>query len=272
MTCTTVHCCSSLSQSESLPSGQGARTSSSLSSAEQVNSHRRVVAPAARSLSVSSAPVFADVSSEAESDTVFVSGQSQILNCSSSALDSKNTSPSGGKTGGVQMDTLHVSLETSSISSLNETSSSNAESDKSEQGSPQRQTGGGGVGTGGKLELVHSPKECIRDGVPYVASSEEALKSGHLAAPPSGPSPSSSSSSATPLGSSLSPSVIPTTPPVSPPPLSDDGPETNNHREWGNKWAELPRGKAAVEVEVTWSSSPTNFTVSKLSIKKCLSC
>jgi hypothetical protein len=181
------------------------------------------------------------------------------------------------------MYTLQVkddSFESSSISSVNETSGSNTESDKSEQGSPQFQqpvTATVGRG-GGRMELVHSPKECIRDGVPYVASPEEAdyaaVKSGNLPAPPSVSSPSSSP----PLITSsppLSPSVIPTTPPMSPPPIplvpsADDNNGRTEHGDGGvvviNQWAELPRGRA-VEVEVTWSCSPTNFTLLLLSNK-----
>ncbi|CAI8001522.1 Tudor domain-containing protein 7 [Geodia barretti] len=284
---------------ESLPSHQQTstvRASSSVSSAEQLTDRRHGVAAAhPRSHSVSSVPVFGNVSTETVSDAVFVGTQSQAPSITETFSngtsthhpqnnpDSKKTTESktGGKPcTGVQMYTLQVkddSFESSSISTLNETSgSSNTESDRSEQGSPQFQqpvTVPVGRGGGGKMELVHSPKECIRDGVPYVASPEEAdsaaVKSGHLV-----PSPSSSA----PLITSsppFSPSVIPTTPPMSPPPISlapsaDDNSGRTEHGDGGvvviNHWAELPRGRP-VEVEITWSCSPTNFTLLLLSNK-----
>lgn len=116
-----------------------------------------------------------------------------------------------------------------------------------------------------KLSLVESPKECIKDGVPYVASPVPGgtVQSSHLAAPPSAtsssPSPASLSPSTGPHSSSA-----PTTPPVSPPPVplkhaTSSGPETDIGG-GSYKWEELPSGKA-VEVEVTWAPSPSNFTV-----------
>lgn len=117
-----------------------------------------------------------------------------------------------------------------------------------------------------KLSLVESPKECIKDGVPYVASPLPgvAVQSGHLAAPPSATSSPSPASLSPSTGPHSSASPAPTTPPISPPPVSlkhtsSGGPET--HITGGSyKWEKLPSGKL-VEVEVTWAPSPSNFTV-----------
>ena len=126
-----------------------------------------------------------------------------------------------------------------------------------------------------QLSLVDSPKECIRDGVPYVATPVPVVtatgQSGHLAPPPSATGTSTPSSASrspsqvkSPSPSSLRPSPVspvPMTPPMSPPPIVDRPTQT----EYGGgvetyKWAEFPSGKV-VEVEVTWAPSPTNFSV-----------
>ena len=268
-----------------------------MSSAEQVSDHHHR-APTAhpRSQSVSSVPVFVDVAAEAETDTIFVNKsqawkQNNIVkepatsssSSSQNDLDSKTElrSPShsnSGRENVVRIDTLQVkddSCESSSVSSLNETGS-NAESDDVEQSSPEKVLQPPAVRGTGKLEPVHSPKECIRDGVPYVASpiagDSPTLKSGHVAARPSDPSPPAPIVSPNhPISPS---SVTPTTPPMSPPPIplsaaSADGDRSGREGQQGgdggvagiNRWAELPCGKA-VEVEVTWPASPTNFTVS----------
>ena len=113
-----------------------------------------------------------------------------------------------------------------------------------------------------RLTMVYSPKVCVREGVREVVSPHmgelATAPSGHLAAPPSAQG-SASSSPAPPVSAHLSSSLSPMTPPTSPPLVSTEDDAVGGVAN-SNKWAELPSG-GAVEVEVTWTSSPMNFTV-----------
>ena len=284
------NCCSA-SGGVALPSHQQmgvARGSRSVSSPERRSDRGGA---SQRSQSVSSVPLVlpqVNIANETEGDTVFVSrslalekkdlassGSSSDHRSATDQIQSRNGMRSNDRSdparmNGGQINTLQAkddSCDSSSISSLNV--SDNFESDDVEKESPHvKEPEKAG-------EPVHSPKECIRDGVPYVATPQVgAGKSGHLAAPSSASSLSRTSHSHSPSPAPLvpphppiSPSATPMTPPMSPPPAGSTDSDSSEAERLGgvvasNEWAELPIGKA-VEVEVTWSSSPTNFTVSE---------
>ena len=206
----------------------------------------------------------------------------------------------GGDThGGAQVHTLTVGSrdsceESSSISSLNQSASEVESGDAlgdeggssgSSNESPNRPTTSTAAQTArqsspllnmNRLTLVDSPKHCVmRHDAPYVPTIPvEAVsqKPSHLASPPSAPRLASTSShqaqSPSPQAPSSphhpprtlvsSPSNTPTTPPMSPPPVASEGGGAGGGASY--KWTELPSGRC-VEVEVTWTSSPINFTV-----------
>ena len=187
--------------------------------------------------------------------------------------------------------------ESSSISSLNQSASEVESGDAlgdeggssgSSNESPNRPTTSTAAQTArqsspllnmNRLTLVDSPKHCVmRHNAPYVPTIPVegvvavSQKPSHLASPPSAPRLASTSShqaqSPSPQAPSSphhpprtlvsSPSNTPTTPPMSPPPVASEGGGAGGGASY--KWAELSSGRC-VEVEVTWASSPTNFTV-----------
>ena len=250
-----------------------------------------------------------EIASEAGSDTVFgghlpVDKQQLMSRASSTANSSTRSSPfhalalqartsyeSPSRSDTVSVNSAQIrdeNIETLSISSLEDTSRDATEfkASVSDDGkvSPGRPSSAHAKINQHsptidmtRLSLVDSPKECIKDGVPYVASPVPGMtvQSCHLAAP------SSATRTSPPSSASLSPSYTkspspgpspavsspPITPPMSPPPdpISKCTQTTPSvHGSWVEgercKWEELPSGKL-VEVEVTWAPSPSNFTV-----------
>lgn len=231
--------------------------------------------------------------SDLESDTVFGGGHSPVPRASS--VGSTNTSnkyqngfeaghrsksgsrspaqssvgkeypPPAAPTFTLQTRDDNSSLNSSSISSLNE-SHNVTESDASVESSSSSEIKQLLVPeVEEKLTLVHSPKECVRGGEPYIAPPPPEASGSSLAVPVSSSSSSTRGSSSPGL---MSP-VNPISPPMSPPPLSTD--ESGGSGMKGrcqpqetelvpsSQRVELP---AMAEVIVTWSPSPTNFTVS----------